>query len=391
MTTPKAVGVTPRKGSSVIAEDGGQVTAASLSRGRPDYGPLVNVNQNGCFESDRVIKSGYLEKRTRTKNWKAVYLVLRPNTLSMYKNEKETKLRHQLYLSDLTAVAFLKDPKQKRHNVFGLFSPSRNFHLQARTKPDAQEWVDLIRKEARIEEEEEEMFLASPKARSVSPREMVSNVTTGSHATGSSDGPYVEGVLSSSPEAYCPPESNFTTSEAGRRKSSMMDSSGMSGTELVSQSDWSDTEPQRPKVAAKRSGSQLSIINAALQSGNGVPVEPDPDRVIWQGWLWLLRSKRGVKQWKDMWAVLRPRNLILYKDESEYTAQWIVELSAVVDVVDTDPVSKSKENCLQVITEEKSYRFCAHDEESIVQFIGAFKSLLAKRRGLEARAAATSS
>lgn len=97
-----------------------------------------------------------------------------------------------------------------------------------------------------------------------------------------------------------------------------------------------------------------------------------------------------MKQWKDMWGVLRPRNLILYKNESEYTAQWIVELSDVVDVVDTDPVSKNKENCLQIITEEKGFRFCTHDEESLVQFIGAFKSLLAKRRGLEARVVAPS-
>lgn len=118
-------------------------------------------------------------------------------------------------------------------------------------------------------------------------------------------------------------------------------------------------------------------------------VEQDPDRVIWQGWLYLLRHRRGMRQWKDMWAVLRPRNLILYKDESEYTARWILPLSAVVNVVDIDPLSKSKKHCLQVITEEKSYRFCAHDEDALVRCIGAFKSLLAKRRELEARAAAT--
>ncbi|KAG6212795.1 hypothetical protein E4U35_000016 [Claviceps purpurea] len=382
MTAARAINAVPNHSTGYNHGGEGDTSFAPLSRSRPTYESLTNVNVNGCFESDRVIKSGYVEKRTKTKKWKTVYLVMRPNTLSVYKNDKETKLRQQLCLSDLTAVTFLKDPKQKRDNVFGLFSPSRNYHLQAPTKQDAQEWVDLIRRDARIEEEEEEMFHASPLARSMSP---VGRALSTSGFSDALEGRDLDGILSSSPETYGPPEPSFISS-ADRRKSSTLDSSGMSGNEL--QSDFSDSEFQRPKARsffANRSRSRLSIHNVISHSNNVTTIEQDPDRVIWQGWLWLLRSKRGVKQWKDMWGVLRPRNLILYKDESEYTAQWIVELSDVVDVVDTDPVSKSKENCLQIITEEKSFRFCTHDEESLVQFIGAFKSLLAKRRGLEAR------
>ncbi|RCI13819.1 hypothetical protein L249_7923 [Ophiocordyceps polyrhachis-furcata BCC 54312] len=365
--------------------------ATMLQDVRDAPGPKDHVvNENGCFDSDRVIKCGYVERRTRkTKKWKTIYVVLRPNALSMYKNEKETKLRRQVYLSDLTAVAFLKDPKHKRENVFGLFSPSRNFHLQAPTPADAREWVNLIRKDARIEEEETDLILASPPARSMSPA-----------------GPGRDVVLSSSPETYGP------IATAGRRESSFVD---WSGNEMFSHSDLSDNECQQPRGAsleslavrlphgegvfassapANRSASQLSIFNDKNKNSNrnhsSGNIDHTLDRVVWQGWLWIMRSKGGVRQWKDMWAVLRPRNLILYKDESEYTAQWIVHLSAVVDVVDIDPLSKSKQNCLQVITEEKSYRFCAHDEESLVHFIGAFKSLLAKRRGLEARAAPAS-
>jgi hypothetical protein len=87
---------------------------------------------------------------------------MRANFLSIYRDQNEDKLRHKIQLSDLTAVAFLKDPKHKRENVFGLFSPSRNYHLEAKSRKDAEEWVELIRREARIEEEEEEMLLASP-------------------------------------------------------------------------------------------------------------------------------------------------------------------------------------------------------------------------------------
>ncbi|KAG8668869.1 hypothetical protein FPOAC2_08172 [Fusarium poae] len=355
------------------------------------------VNNDGCFDFDRVLKSGYVQKRTqKTKKWKSVYLVLRPNTLSLYKNETEDKLRHQLYLSELTAVAELKDPKHKRENVFGLFSPSRNYHFQADSAQDAREWMSLIRKDARIDEEEDEMFLAHPRSAQQSSNGMkpvpIDSNQRNEH----------ERFLSSSPEPMASSTPRYVTSAGSRRRSSILESSGMSGAELASHSDLSDSEAFRPQDSSFDSLTAKSPANVPTvpRPGQGIRstsqisvsnVEQDPDRVIWQGRLYLLRHRRGMRQWKDMWAVLRPRNLILYKDESEYTARWILPMSAVVNVVDLDPLSKSKKHCLQVITEEKSYRFCAHDEEALVRCIGAFKSLLAKRRELEARAAATTS
>ncbi|ATY62040.1 PH domain containing protein [Cordyceps militaris CM01] len=357
------------------------------------------VSSNGCFEFDRVIKCGYVEKRTKTKQWKPVYLVLRPGYLSMYKNEKETKLRYQIHLPDLNAVTFLKDPKQKRHNVFGLFSSSKNFHLQARSLQDAHEWVDLIRKDARLEEEEEEMLLARPLGRSLSPIAPYALPPNGLTNIDEQINRMPEQFLSSSPETFGPPAPGFL----GYGENSVIDSSGG---EIASHSDMSDTDFQRIRGSSMESqpfpghievgsippGTRLPYRPAAQRSTSQVSVtnkEQELDRVVWQGWLWQLKSKGGVKQWKDMWGVLRRRNLILYKDESEYLAQWIVHLSIVVDVVDIDPLNKSKENCLQVITEEKSFKFCAHDEESLVQFIGALKSLIAKRRALESRLAAS--
>lgn len=310
-------------------------------------------------------------------------------------------MRHQLYLSDLTAVAFLKDPKHKRQNVFGLFSPSRNFHFEAPTAQEAEAWVGLIRQEARIEEEEEEMFLASPAARRNTP----GGLTAVSSANRMGRHPE-EMAFSSSPEPVGAMPSSFAGSRT-RRRSSYMESSGLSGNELASHSDFSDNEGMQRLPGTSFESLALQTSTPEVRSGPAITathlnkeslqrsssrVEPhhleqDPDRVIWQGWLYFLRAKGGVKQWKHLWGVLRPRNLILYKNESEYTAHRIISLSAIVNVVDIDPMSKSKTSCLQIITEEKSYRFATHDEESLVQCIGAFKSLLAKRKELETRAA----
>jgi hypothetical protein len=314
---------------------------------------------------------------------------LRPNFLSIYKDQKEDKLRHKIQLADLTAVAFLKDPKQKRQNVFGLFSPSRNYHLEAESRKDAQEWVELIREEARIEEEEEEMLLASP----------------GGHSTGTYNG--FEGAMqqhnearqlhderlgSSSPEPSDPIPRTPRTKDIGfngpRRPSHTIE---YSGNEVSDLSDVDVTRargtsnvsiPEEPlAVKAPATRPMLGPRNASQMSGFNV--EQDPERVVWQGHLLLLKSIRGVRQWKDFWVVIRPKSITLYKNDSEYSPHLIISLSSVINAVEIDPLSKSKTHCLQVITEEKSYKFCAPNEDTLDKSLGAFKSLLAKRKDNE--------
>ncbi|GAB1320813.1 PH domain-containing protein [Madurella fahalii] len=369
-----------------------EASTAAKPRNRLAVDTYSPVNQNGSFEFDRVIKSGYVQKRTqKTKTWRTIYLVLRPNALSIYKSDKEEKLRRKIFLSDLTAVTLLKDPKNKRDNVFGLFSPSKNYHFQAPTLRDAQEWVELIRRDARIEEEEEEMFLASPVVRQPSffSGDQVKDMTPNRPVSS------LDRLASSSPEPLEPPVRSFAKPYA--RRPSQLDSSGLSGAELASHSDFSDSDVQRipgasfeslavqpPPTSPGPNRPASAPLNASQASG--IHLDSDPDRVVWQGWMWFLRSKGGVRQWKKSWAVLRPRNFILYKDEAESSVLFLVYMSSIVNVVDIDPLSRTKTHCLQIITDEKSYRFATRDEEALVQCLGAFKSLLAKRRELEAKA-----
>lgn len=244
------------------------------------------------------------------------------------------------------------------------------------------------------------MFLASPIIR----RQTFAPVGTSQNGSGTTRilPPDHERPISSSPEPIDPRSSRSAPST---RRLSHNDYSGLSGNELASHSDISDNEGRAHDASIESlsarspttSGTQIETgsnnrpilgdRNASQLSG--LNLENDPDRIVWQGWLWLLNSKRGVKQWKNRWAVLRPRNLILYKDESEYKASFILSLSGIVNVVDINPISKTKSHCFQVITDEKTYRYCAHDEETLVHCLGAFKSLLSKRRELEARAAAS--
>lgn len=125
-----------------------------------------------------------------------------------------------------------------------------------------------------------------------------------------------------------------------------------------------------PSLGVIRNQSQMSGFNA----------EKDLERVIWQGYLLWLKSKSGVRQWKDSWVVIRPKNITFYKNNSEYLPILIIPVSSIVNVVEIDPISKTKKFCLQFITEEKSYRFCAHNEDDLDNSIGAIKSLLARRK-----------
>ena len=194
----------------------------------------------------------------------------------------------------MTAVALLKDPKQKRQNVFGLFSPSRNYHLEAKTKKDAEEWVDLIRKEARIEEEEEEMFLASPGA----------NVT-GSHGGFDREMQTQRDDLQAQEErlASSSPEPGEHLSRLPKPRAAVANSQmpsrtlEYSGNELGSHSDFSDADhyptleastnpiPEEP-LAVRPSNSGRPMLGGRNVSQMSVSnVEQDPERVVWQGYL----------------------------------------------------------------------------------------------------------
>ncbi|OBT60008.1 hypothetical protein VE03_10468, partial [Pseudogymnoascus sp. 23342-1-I1] len=274
----------------------------------------VSITDNGSYLFDRVLKSGYVRKRTRkTKSWRVIYLVLRPASIFIYKDEHEAKLRDKILPCDLTAVALYNDPKRKRHNVFRLVSPTRNYLFQALSKPDAKEWVDLIQREARIKEKEEQMLAEMRKS-------------------------------------------------AGRNKS---------GLDQALQSYLSDIEANFSQLPRARApDTSLATIHETEEAhGN----HTNPERVIWQGRLYIKKFQTKVRRWKSVWCVLRARALAIYKDENEYAPLLILELGSIINVVETDPTSRVKKNCMQVITEGKSYRFRARSQEILTLALGGFK------------------
>ncbi|KAH7355754.1 hypothetical protein BKA66DRAFT_429557 [Pyrenochaeta sp. MPI-SDFR-AT-0127] len=358
----------PIRSAGIKLDTPAQPRFDSIKAASASVGIMSPVNQNGCFEFDRIIKAGTVVKRTRkTKSWKPIYVVLRPNCLSIYKDKDETKLRHQINLSEITAVARQKDSKKKMDHVFGIFSPARNYHLGATTDKEAQEWVDLIRIEARMDEEEGEMVLMSP--------------TTGKKTFTGFDRSKRDNMASSSSEAEPRPSSSMAPEamHSARRPSQALNYSGNEHGS-ISDFDFSDTGFQGSANSLPRKVSQQKR-NVSQQSNIGAT--PDDERVVYHGWMYVLKSKGGVRQWKKVWVVLRPKCLAFYKNDQEYSASLIIPFSSIIDAVDIDSVSRSKQYCMQVISEEKNFKLCAVDENSLAKWLGALKSLLAKKKEAE--------
>ncbi len=357
----------------------------------------------------------------QTQAWRTIHLVLRSNLISIYKDTNESQLRHLIVLSDLTAVAPSKDPKHKGKYVFCLYSPSRNYHLQAESAVGVQEWVELIRREARIEEEEN-MVLGSP-AGHIPPYQTFERPSLSTEDMKRRE----EGrLVSSSPEPIDVPSYSSTTRDGIRIpdiKRQSVQNPDYSGNELASYSDFSDI---LAPAAGFSGASSLSISRPDGQSTvdattvaytantehqlaspsmvrnanhlSGPHLDRGDERVVWHGFLSCLRSKGGVRQWKKLWVVLRPKNLAFYKNEEvhynqslapgmvlltseqEYAAHLLIPLSSVISAVEIDPISKSKRYCMQIIAEEKSYRFCAPSEEALDKWLGALKSQLARKK-----------
>ncbi|KAK5167642.1 uncharacterized protein LTR77_007341 [Saxophila tyrrhenica] len=387
------------------------------------------VNENGVFAFDRIIKHGEVLKRTRkTKSWKSVFLVLRPNVLSIYRDKEETKLRHRILLSDLTAVARQRDRKRKdKQHVFGLFSPSRNYHLEALSDEDAQEWVEVIRREARIDRHEEELMLSSPGGANTSQYQGFERSIDAQISAGAEErSPQTAGYASSSDadalvSGYALPRSRTHTQDSTlpRPPARQPSFAEYSGAERTSMSDFSDTAgpaarlstlslaqtiDPRPSTSSTQPVPNTIYGTSAPARPNAGPRNPsqlstlrtldldNPERVLYLCWAYLLKSKSGVRQWKKVWVVIRPSGMALYKNEEEYAALLVLSIGDMIDAVEIDNISKSKTWCMQILTEERNYRFSCGEEEVVTRCLGALKSLISKRKArrkeMEAAAAA---
>ncbi|KAF9392600.1 hypothetical protein CPB97_000053 [Podila verticillata] len=112
------------------------------------------------------------------------------------------------------------------------------------------------------------------------------------------------------------------------------------------------------------------VASEANAPGSGlVSAEELGSMVIRQGYLLKLGNK--YKTWRKKWFVLRGDKLTYYKNTKEYQPHGIIPLSTVIDCLQTDPVSKSKQYCLRIVTTKRSFLCSAPDEDTLLQWLDA--------------------
>jgi len=386
LARPSSEGPSSRSSAIQMPNHAVHFRAPPSRNGHANLDILSPVNENGSFEFDRVLKSGKVSRRVKHKHvfrasWKPAYLVLRPNLLSVYKDEEATRIRVSINLSDVTAVAPVKSPRSNRKHVFGVFTPSKNYRFEVLSERDAEDWIDRIRAEV-PGNEDEAAFMALSKRRECPAiqKHLIEDTTDHSDLD-------IAG-RASSPE----PGRTLSPGPSAQKRSYLQD---YSGNDVTSYSEFSDGPPptRSSRLRSMPSIHTLSLSapedrpmdlprDTSRQSEFGIP--RDPERVVCQGYLQGLRIKGTVRQWKRLWVVLRPKSLAFYKDDQEYSALKIISMSQVIDAAEVDPMSRSKTFCLQIIAEEKTYRLCAPDEESLARWLGALKSVIVHRKKLGA-------
>ncbi|KAJ5874285.1 uncharacterized protein N7529_002715 [Penicillium soppii] len=361
-------------------------------RNNGNLDPFSPVNENGSFEFDRVLKTGRVCRRVKHKHvfrasWKPAYLVLRPNLLSVYKDEETTRLRVSIPLSEVTAIAPVKSPRSTRRHVFGVFTPSTNYRFEAPTERDADEWIQRLRATIPSDEDERALLGLTKKRETPTIQKHLVDDTTDHSDFGRASSPeprparspqsraqklpYIQDYSGNEMASY----SEFSDGPAPARNSHLRSMPSIHSLSLSAPEDKSAFPPSS------------SLPSSFLPRDTGKQAEHgilrDPERVICQGYLQGLRIQGTVRQWKRLWVVLRPKSLAFYKDDAEYSALKIIPMSQVFDAAEVDPMSRSKKFCMQIIAEEKTYRLCAPEEESLARWLGSLKSILAARRKLD--------
>lgn len=365
------------------------------------------VNQNGSFAFDRVIKRGKVDRRIKKKgawkaSWKPAYLVLRPNLLSVYKDHDETELRASITLSDVTAVAPVK--KSHHDHVFGIFSPSKNYHFAGLSANETVEWLTSIRLESRTEELEE---LQPPNT------SFTQADNTGYESTDVSVDEDVDVPGSPEVHQWTVRGNKLRATTQSRGDANRLSVAAYPGSEqfTTSQSDFSDalsppvtgpksfmssSMPAQPVLSpipddtpiATSPGPDQSLVTipdvavAAQHQAQPIPIKhtsqpSDPSRVIRQGHLRFSKTISGVRQWKSVWVVLRATSLNIYKSNSETSPIHVMPMYGIIEAAEID--RKKKQNCFQVICEEKTHRFQADTENDLENWLGAFKSVLVRQ------------
>ncbi|RIA96321.1 hypothetical protein C1645_815487 [Glomus cerebriforme] len=352
--------------------------------------PEGGVNPEEARETlqhEHLIKSGYLSKKQeRRKNWKRRWFVLRSTKLAYYKSDKEYELLKILDMNDVHAVAEVK--LKNKQNVFGIVTHKRTYYVQAASKKELDEWVEAINNIKKVVQETE--FLDDDDTGSQADSEDMSGrkgkTSTVKRVTNKSPLSESTQVLDSSSfptssektAAIDIPKPPFHSSEYNAEGDDSFASSSYTSIQNAASP---PSSPITGQFASERKDSSDPTASSDEdEDDDEIDDEIDDGRTIHKGFVYKL--DRYKKIWKKRLFVLKNDQLLSYKNHKNKDPKLHskINLADILDVIETDPISKSKQNCFKVITPKRTYICCVDDEESQVAWLAALKVALEKNK-----------
>ncbi|RKP25832.1 hypothetical protein SYNPS1DRAFT_28443 [Syncephalis pseudoplumigaleata] len=309
---------------------------------------------------EQTINAGYLMKRGELrKTWKKRWFVLRQSELVYYKDQKEYKLLGIIPLDSILACAEVqrtKKRKSKRANVFGIVTTKRKFYFSAPSPEDMLSWLRLIRETranaiaGRTASPDEASPHAGPLKRQASPTaaahpdapQAALEISATSLANGRTVTFLVQNDAAAGPASASPGEGRTSPAARGIGAAGAggggRGEDGQEGGEQTSFDDYADDE-----FDLKSDDDEAAAIILA-----------DAEEI-----------------WKKRWFVLRPTQLVYYKDQREYKSLGIIDL-AHIKAVAAIP-RKKRMNVFGVLTIHRKYYFQAGSPEELLGWIHALR------------------
>lgn len=251
--------------------------------------------------------------------------------------------------------------KHKYKYVFAFVTAKRMYYVQANNQVDMDDWFNLITQA----KHEQRLYDADDDTSSINhDQEFAKDVVTSyksnhiiqSQRRQSSSGTY---------DIVSPPDFHPTKPVDIPKKSSSTPLSEYALGHTYPLSPSSDHTNQMSVIdgiASSEDDEEYGVDKANIQS------EESRNRVLIEGYLLKLGRNKG---WRKRWFVLRTDTLAYYEDDKEYSPHRIIPLHHIIDSLEIDPVSKSKQHCFKIIIPKRSYVLCASTENDMDSWLNA--------------------
>ncbi|CAG8535559.1 17552_t:CDS:2, partial [Cetraspora pellucida] len=346
-------------------------------------GDLNTEEAQETLQHETLIKSGYLAKKQErrkvgNKNWKRRWFVLRSTKLAYYKSEKEYELLRILDLNDVHTVAEVK--LKNRSNVFGIVTPKRTYYVQAGSKRELDEWVDAINK---IKKEVQDSEAFDDEGSQADAEDMVTKekktkrLTSQLKFESSMQALDKQSTKTSVNEtsAIDIPNSQVQSAEYGEGENSYVSVSSLTSGGSIPNVSSLPSSPVAAQFSAERKDSSDPTASSEEEEGGFTDVmgedTTDDSREIQKGYLYKLDRYRTT--WKKRWFVLNNTKLAYYKDPKDNRPHLNINLSDILDAIETDSLSKSRQYCFKIIAPKRTYICCAPNEKSQVTWLAALQ------------------